>query len=627
MRRVTLLLVVALVACGDPIQGPPIGAGAASVSSPLALSPDGRTLWVVNPDADSVTAVDVRTLTAGAPLPVGREPWAVAVTPSGTVVVMNRADGSLTFLARGARHDVAVGPEPGGLALSADGRLAYVTVSSADEVVVVDLGERRVAERIAVGRQPWAIGVLAAEPVAAPAVVVTHRFARPRSGAAAVSDDGQEAWLTLLGAGEAREVAIEPFAFGFVNVVEGLALSGDDVWLAHLLNAPELPREFDTTVSGGVTRVSLADGGPAVAEQIHVNEDDFSTPTNFPRAIALSPDAATAYLVLAGSNAVMGIDLVAPDGPVLLGFWPTGANPRGIVVDAAGTRAYVMNHLSRDVSVLDLEDVRARREIARISVVEETLPPAILRGQVLFNLAADPRISHLGWISCATCHPDGGADNTTWATPEGPRQTTPLWRLDGTAPFHASATRDEVQDFEVEIEGFMGGSGLAPALAAPMLGAPNGGRSFGLDALAAYVLTGIRVPDAAAGDAALLAAGRAVFAAAGCAACHGGPSWTRSTLPGPVGTLAPGGEEEVLAVLRDVGTFPPGTTGLGANGFDVPTLLGLHATAPYLHDGSAATLSDVLANPAHAPASLGPADRAALVAFLATIDGTTPPFD
>jgi YVTN family beta-propeller protein len=627
MRRAALLLVVAVVACADPRAGPPLGAGAASVSSPLALSPDGRTLWVVNPDADSVTAVDVRTLTVGAPVPVGREPWAVAVTRSGTVVVMNRAGGSLTLLARGARHDVWVGPEPGGLALSADGRLAYVTVSSADEVVVVDLGERRVAERIPVGRQPWSVGIMASEPDAAATVVVAHRFARSHAGAAEATNDGKEAWLTLLTAGAARELAIEPFDFGFVNVVEGLALSGDDVWLAHLLHAPEEPREFDTTVSGGVTRVSFADGVPVVAERIHVNEDDFSTPTNFPRAIALSPDAATAYVVLAGSNAVMGIDLAAPDGPALLGFWPTGANPRGIVVDAAGARAYVMNHLSRDVSVLDLEDVRARREVARVAVVGETLSPTLLRGQVLFNLAADARISHLGWISCASCHPDGGTDGTTWATPEGLRQTTPLWRLDGTAPFHASATRDEVQDFEVEIEGFMGGSGLAPALVAPLLGAPNGGRSFDLDALAAYVLTGIRVPDAALGDAAQVTAGRAVFAGAGCAGCHGGPAWTRSALPVPVGTLAPGGEEEVLAVLRDVGTFAPGAAGLGANGFDVPTLLGLHATAPYLHDGSAATLADVLANPRHAPASLTHVERAALAAFLATIDGNTPPFE
>jgi YVTN family beta-propeller protein len=627
MRRFALLLVVAFVACGDPSQGPRPVAGVASVSSPLALSPDGRTLWVVNPDADSVTAVDVRTLTAAAPVPVGRGPWAVAVTRSGTVVVMNRADGSLTLLAHGARHDVWVGPEPGGLALSADGRLAYVTVSSADEVVVVDLGERRVVERIAVGRQPWSIGVMAGGPGVPSTVVVAHRFARPRAGAAEATNDGREAWLTLLTGGEAEELAIEPFDFGFVNVVEGLALSGDDVWLAHLLNAPEEPREFDTTVSGGVTRVSFADGVPAVAERIHVNEDDFSTPTNFPRAIALSPDAATAYVVLAGSNAVMGIDLAAPDGPALLGFWPTGANPRGIVVDAAGARAYVMNHLSRDVSVLDLEDVRARREVARVAVVGETLSPTLLRGQVLFNLAADARISHLGWISCASCHPDGGTDNTTWATPEGLRQTTPLWRLDGTAPFHASATRDEVQDFEVEIEGFMGGSGLAPALVAPLLGAPNGGRSFDLDALAGYVLTGIRVPEAAAGDGSLVAAGREVFGVAGCAGCHGGPAWTRSALPGPVGTLAPGGEEEVLGVLRDVGTFAPGAAGLGANGFDVPTLLGLHATAPYLHDGSASALAEVLANPRHAPASLTHVERAALAAFLATIDGNTPPFE
>ena len=119
--------------------------------------------------------------------------------------------------------------------------------------------------------------------------------------------------------------------------------------------------------------------------------------------------------------------------------------------------------------------------------------------------------------------------------------------------------------------------------------------------------------------------GRSLFQGLGCSRCHAGPAWTTSLLPGPAGSLAPDGQIEVEAVLVDVGTYAPDGGGLGADGFDVPTLLGLAATAPYLHDGSAATLSDVLGNPSHAGPRLGGDDELALIAFLLGIDGSTEP--
>src|SRR5690606_34251448 len=106
--------------------------GATAASSPLAMSADGRTLWVVNPDADTFTVVDLSDPTApvtGSTIVVGGEPWAVAVTPSGTVISMNRRDGSLSFVTSEPTpgdhapmvDTLFVGPEPGGLVLSATG--------------------------------------------------------------------------------------------------------------------------------------------------------------------------------------------------------------------------------------------------------------------------------------------------------------------------------------------------------------------------------------------------------------------------------------------------------------------------------------------------------------------------
>jgi cytochrome c peroxidase len=62
-------------------------------------------------------------------------------------------------------------------------------------------------------------------------------------------------------------------------------------------------------------------------------------------------------------------------------------------------------------------------------------------------------------------------------------------------------------------------------------------------------------------------------------------------------------------------------------------LLSVFAGAPYFHSGGAPTLDDVMTNVSHRSAGTGgvdtlssPADRAKLVKFLKSIDGTTPKF-
>ncbi len=456
----TLAVLTACVSSGNQNPpGPLPFAPRVSSSSPIAISADGQTVWVVNPDADTVTPLDTGTLETGAPFATGREPWGVAVTPAGTVVVLNRQDGSVSILEDGRRTDVPVGPEPGGLALSSDGSHAWVTVSGSAETVLLDLSAARVTERHTVGPQPWAIAVI--PEAEGDTVVVTHRLARDRPGS--MPNDSREGWLTVLRAGTRSETALPPHEFGFPNVLESIAVTGETIWLSHLLNSPELPNNFQTTVSGGVSAVDLASLAELPARRLNLNDPGFSTPTNFPRAIAATADGQLLLVVLAGTDAVMGIDISSPASARLAGFWPTGANPRGIVLSPDGQRAYVMSYLARAVSVLDLLDpgrLDSHVELARVPVTQETLDGELLRGQMLFNSARDPRMSRNGWMSCASCHPDGRADGTTWDLGEGPRQTMPLWTLAGTAPFHAAGTRDEVQDFEFDIENLLGGIGV-----------------------------------------------------------------------------------------------------------------------------------------------------------------------
>ena len=104
-----------------------------------------------------------------------------------------------------------------------------------------------------------------------------------------------------------------------------------------------------------------------------------------------------------------------------------------------------------------------------------------------------------------------------------------------------------------------------------------------------------------------------------------------------------------IKYLEDGGTFnvndpleirdnAAASTAFGKNGFNVPSLLSINYHAPYLHRGQAQTLEEVF--PLH---GLGPkgsgfpptttiqtqltaAERADLLVFLKSIDGTTPHF-
>ena len=69
--------------------------------------------------------------------------------------------------------------------------------------------------------------------------------------------------------------------------------------------------------------------------------------------------------------------------------------------------------------------------------------------------------------------------------------------------------------------------------------------------------------------------------------------------------------------LHDIGTLKASSgkrLGAPLTGIDTPTLRGVWATAPYLHDGSAATLAAAVA--AHDGVNLSAAEMNQLVAYL-----------
>ena len=253
----------------------------------------------------------------------------------------------------------------------------------------------------------------------------------------------------------------------------------------------------------------------------------------------------------------------------------------------------------------------------------EKLTAQVLKGKQLFYDARDFRLASDGYLSCASCHNDGGHDGRVWDLTgfgEGIRNTIDLRGRSGTGHglLHWTANFDEVQDFEGQIRSLAGGTGLMTdasfAATQDTLGAPKAGLSADLDALAAYVssLATFQNSPYRNADGSLTAdatAGKSLFTSAGCTQCHGGSSFTDSPsrLLHNVGTIKPASGQRLNATL---------------NGIDAPTLRDAWKTAPYLHDGSALTLQDAIRQ--HNTGTLSESQIAQLASYIQQIGGNEP---
>jgi hypothetical protein len=277
-------------------------------------------------------------------------------------------------------------------------------------------------------------------------------------------------------------------------------------------------------------------------------------------------------------------------------------------------------------------------------------------------------MSRFGWGACAACHPNGLTDNVVWIFPSGPKRTIPQHtdfdqsdpNRTAMRPLNWSGERDEEEDFELNIRVVSGGQGLIvgtdnvtpDANVANFLPLASGGRNQlkvrgvgAWDAIKAYIQFGVRAPISPVSKTdPNVVAGRALFTAANCQQCHGSAQWTtariRYTPPPAAAQVNAGGE--LFAELRQVGTFNPaalnevrqnGAAPLGANGFVPPSLLSIFAfPQTFFHNGSAASLDEVLNNVTHRSAGTAgvdtltnPADRDKVVQFLKSIDPNTVP--
>ena len=151
----------------------PTGEGAEGID----MTPDGREVWVVNREADTVSVVDTKTLEVAATLQVPQFPIRVKITPDGKRALVSCArSGDVAVFDVATRKEIkrisidreavpgsearlfsdrfGKSPAPVGLLIAPDGKRAWVASTNADVVSVIDLDSLAVVGRLTAGKEP-----------------------------------------------------------------------------------------------------------------------------------------------------------------------------------------------------------------------------------------------------------------------------------------------------------------------------------------------------------------------------------------------------------------------------------------------------------------------------------------
>ncbi len=599
-------------------------------------------VWTVNPDNATIAVLDAVTRAKLAEPAVGEGPRTLALAPDGRVWVTCVDAAQINILSPTTLASVATvalprGSRPFGVAFSPDGSAAWVACEGTGVLLKMNPSTGATVASVALGQHVRHVSVSADS-----ARVFVSRFvsppvpgedtATPQTTVGATKFGGEVIVVNAAAATVNRTIVLEhservdgtTSARGIPNYLGAAAISPDGLsaWVPSkqdnikrgtLRNGIGL--NHDQTIRAITSRLDLVALAETVADRF-----DFDN-AGMPSAAVFDPTGSYLYVALEASREVAVCD--ARRGQIIQRFF-VGRAPQGLALSADGNTLFVQNFMSRSVSVHDVSGIQNGGEqpvgtAATLSTVAtERLTAQVLLGKQHFYDAFDPRLALQSYISCASCHNDGGHDGRTWDITgfgEGLRNTISLRGHGGMAhgPLHWSANFDEVQDFEGQIRGLSGGTGLLSdadfaATSAP-LGTPKAGRSADLDALAAYVASLQTTPASPARNAdgsltadALL--GEQIFRAQNCASCHTGTKFTDSG-----------------AAMHNVGTLRASSgqrLGGPLTALDSPSLRGAWATAPYLHDGRAATIADAIA--AHSGVTLNATDLARLAAYVAQID-------
>lgn len=575
----------------------------------VAVAPDGREAYVTGRTANEVAVVDLVRGEVKAQIGGVREPAGLALAADGSTLYVasygSNAVVAIDMAAGKQEGKIPVGSRPSGLVLSPDGKRLYVCNRMSNDVSAVDLDTQKELARIPAVREPC------------------HAAVTPDGGLLLVAnllplgrndDPKLAAQISLIDTEKLEPAGTIRLPTGCTDVGQ-VCCSPDGKWayvvsvLARFLVPPtQIARGWINT--NALTIIDVAKR----QEYATVLLDNLDRGAANPFGVALGPDGKQLFVSHSGTHEITLLDcekmhqVIEKTPPeewedlsrdltflyrngVTTKFAAGGEGPRGIALSPDARDLLVANYYSDAVAELRASTGELR---ATIPLAEQREPDLVRRGEMLFH---DARICFQQWQSCASCHPDGRSDGLRWdllndglGNPKNAKSMLLSW---ATPPAMATGVRNTMED------------AVEAGIKYIQFRVPEEGE---VEAISAYLKSLKPEPspylDAGGGLTAKAKRGKRLFESAetGCAQCHPAPLYT------------------------DLQTYDVGTRSELDKGddFDTPTLVELYRTGPYLHDGSAVTVEDVLIarNPEGKHGEVSHLDREQvddLVAFLMSL--------
>ncbi|HEY8926347.1 MAG TPA: c-type cytochrome, partial [Polyangia bacterium] len=613
-----------------PADPPPVVSGGT-----LRVLRDGHTAVASDPDRDQISVVDLTAgkVSATIALMKGDEPGRIVEDGAGRVHVSLRGAGAILTLDPGAgtvlgRRSVCSAPR--GIAYDAKSDQLHVACSGGELVtlpsasgaatrtlkldrdlrdVVVDgdqllVSRFRSAQILTVDADGKVTQRLTPAPLRSPevhfgqlfsAAVAWRMVEMPGGGAAVMHQRGMDDQVETRPGGYGNANPCDSIVHSAVTVVKGGEASESTPAIAGMV----LPT--DMAISPDGKRVALIATGNATNAQTPGGDPEL------PRVFVTDLDSLVDRTVGCRSDGRHGPCLpslfggtggvVGTGGSTFSGSG--GSFGTGGTTGTGGARGDACDSTrpAGGVPVVSGEPTAVAFDGAGAVVVQTREPAALfLASGATVSLSSQSRADtgHTvfhgnagGFVACASCHPEGSDDGRVWSfSCEGTRRTQSLAApLAGTEPFHWGGDMKTFSQIMSNVfVGRMSGPKLTPEQ---------------IDATFTWIDRHPRQAATPASDPAAAERGRALFQdpKLACASCHTGPSLTNN-------------------MTTDVGTG-----GL----FQVPSLRGVGARAPFMHTGCAKTLADRF-NPAcgggdkHGVTSgLTSAQIADLVAYMETL--------
>ena len=579
MKRLGLIAGLGLLLSGQSVPD-----SARPYASPvdLAVSPDGKRLYVVCEGAGELAAVDPVARCVTGRVRVGRVPRGVALNREGTrIYVTNSWSDTVSEIDAGSLAPLRTFPagfEPNGVVRA--GGFLYVANRIGNDVSIIDLETGKEVKRLLAGR---GASYLAVSPDEA-RVYVTHIYPNPGEFRSPPQSE-----ITEIDA--RRQTVVSRTRLNNVAGVFHIALSRDGRLGVAAQMRPKNLIPLAHVEHGWAFGDSLAVFGEDVGRLVQLPLDELERYFSLPYGVAIAPDKSRLYLSASSSDEVVTLNLRrliaaahSPDRAVLVNDLSAsadylltriavGRNPRSIVLSPDGDRLYVANRLDDTISVID---TARGKVIGLIPLGGPSVLTEARRGERLFYSA---KHTFQGQFACANCHLDATFSGLQWdLEPDGfgidivdnrsieDVISTGPFKWNGTNPDLATECGTRTERFFFRSEGFT----------------PQD-----LDDLVVYIASiplrpnRYRLPNGELTPA--QERGKAIFSRTRrkdgspipeklqCAYCHSGEYYTNQQ-------------------SFDVGTGKPTDR---SPVFDTPHLTNVAYSSPYLHDGSAGTLEEI----------------------------------